>query len=154
MFNNIKSYLSQFSNMSVNNIAISNINLKESIENTRVEILKKKGMYPLGNNQGLENEEFENIKKIEKNNECEYMFNTINSTILKTIKDEKESYTTDINANNLKHLRYESLNTCEKFELYKKFLNTNGININVYKSYNSINQIDYRLLSNKIDVFH
>jgi hypothetical protein len=145
------SFVNQSSKESLNSVVDSSVILKSefqnSINNARNNILKRKGLFP-------PIETSAELKMLEKNSECDYVMNLINQTILSAVEREKENVGTNIDFKRLKHLRYESLTTCEKFENYKKFLNDVGVNIYVYKNTKNINEIDYKILENNVDVFH
>jgi len=145
------SFVNQSTKESLNSVVDSSVILKSefrnSINNARDNILKRKVLFP-------PIETSAELKKLEKNSECDYIMNLINQTILSAVEREKEYVGTNIDFKRLKHLRYESLTTCEKFENYKKFLNDAGVNICVYKNTRNINQIDYKILENNVDIFH
>ena len=145
------SFVNQSSKESLNSVVNSSVILKSefqnSINNARNNILKRKELFP-------PIETSAELKMLEKNSECDYVMNLINQTILSAVEREKENVGTNIDFKRLKHLRYESLTTCEKFENYKKFLNDAGVNIYVYKNTRNINEIDYKILENNVDVFH
>jgi len=155
MFNFIKTYTMSFLNQTpkepLNNIVspvvITNKDIQQSINTARNNMLKRKGLFPPVETSA-------ELKTLEKNSECDYIMSLINTTILSAVEREKEHVGTHIDHKRLKHLRFESFTTCEKFMTYKKYLNEAGVNIYVYKNNKDINEVEYRILDNTLNVFH
>jgi hypothetical protein len=152
MFNTLKQYLVLNMNKTIIPIAEqshSNANptIKELLDKATHNILDKKGLLPPKNIDI-------NTKYYEKNEECDYMIELVNKSISDAIQFEKEKVELSIDKSKLKHLRYESFETCTKFMSYKQSLKDNGIDINVYKNNSEHNTIEFKLLKKYVDVFH
>ncbi len=152
MFNTLKQYLVLNMNKTIIPIAEQSYSnttptIKELLDKATHNILDKKGLLPPKNIDT-------NTKFHEKNEECDYMIELVNKSISDAIQFEKERVELNIDKSKLKHLRYESFETCTKFMSYKQSLKDNGIDINVYKNNSEHNTIEFKLLKKYVDVFH
>lgn len=146
LFSSLKQYVSK--NSSFENKALQNTpSFKDLLEDTRTNILNKKGLLPPKN---LE----ENIKHVEKKEECDYIIDLIHQAIRDSIQFEKEKSEVLIDKNKLKHLRYENFNTCLDYHLTINTLNDMGITSNVYKNNKELYFVDFSLFDKKLDIYH
>jgi hypothetical protein len=90
----------------------------------------------------------------EKLKECDYIMNTINNTILKTIENGSYKTQKELDINKLKHLRTESFETCENYNNYKQSLEKLNIGITVYKNTLELNEVSFNLMYKVVSVYH